>query len=327
MFGRAKHDDIPVIDNYECAVKCWGDIMPIRGRSEDVRPLGKRSKDQMRIVKNATTGNVHCYLYSTPVVTYHPDNTITLNVPEQWRTNTTAGFMSQVLGRYRADVGIRDGNIIIALKGPTCGFFRIGTETKFKITPSGLDLIGGNIVNITHSVNRKVMNAARKEVSGFVKYLKASHNLREGNYSVDEMRVLMQYLHTHGFTKDLEEPGKTSNVKWTLYTAGAFSRANPEFDAAAWCKRVRFAHRMMKEGTTEDWYVLSLWLVGSNYWWQGQDTIFAHQPELLDDITELLMVLTPNALIATPEPYGEIHRDRNRKAADLIAFINEVEER
>lgn len=78
MFGyrNSKYDAIPV-KCYREAKQCYEEVKPIRGRSADVRPLGKRRRDWECIVKVSDTAYA-IKLYSTNVVTYHEDGSIDL---------------------------------------------------------------------------------------------------------------------------------------------------------------------------------------------------------------------------------------------------------
>lgn len=78
MFGykNSKYDAIPV-KCYREAKQCYEEVKPIRGRSGDVRPLGKRRRDWECIVKVSDTAYA-IKLYSTNVVTYHEDGSIDL---------------------------------------------------------------------------------------------------------------------------------------------------------------------------------------------------------------------------------------------------------
>jgi hypothetical protein len=74
-------------DNYK---NLYESVKPIRGRAEDVRPLGQRRRDWETIEKRGD--NYACRLYQTDVVTYYPDNSIGL-VAGVWATPLTAEFM------------------------------------------------------------------------------------------------------------------------------------------------------------------------------------------------------------------------------------------
>jgi hypothetical protein len=325
MFGRFKGGGIPALSSYAEAMAHWENVKPIRGRRDDERPLGDRRKSEMQIARNLDT--VICVLYHTNVITFHPDDTITVNVPEEWRTHTTAEFIHAVLRNYTKYVGIADGDVVMALNGPTPGYFRMGTKTRFKLHPNRLELLGGNIVKNTHAVNRKAMNAARKEIDGFLTYLRGAHKLRDGLYSSDEMQILYDFLLNH---KQLEasfpfDSFMSSNFHWSLSLPLTNKWAGRGTSIMTWHDRVRFAMKLMREGSHEDWYAVSLWLVASSYLVPHGKDVNVHLGSLTQDITDMLLVTTPGALVATPEPYGVIKGDSNRQVAEVKNYIAEVE--
>ena len=78
--------------NYESMKKRHDETKPIRGRSTDVRPLGKHTRDFETI---SMVGDVvACKLYRTKVVKYYPDGRIGINIGG-WRTKTTGKFIGE----------------------------------------------------------------------------------------------------------------------------------------------------------------------------------------------------------------------------------------
>lgn len=65
-------------------------IKPIKGRAEDVRPIGKRRRDHERIEMDGDV--VACRLYNTQCVRYYPDGRIGLRT-DSWATPLTADFI------------------------------------------------------------------------------------------------------------------------------------------------------------------------------------------------------------------------------------------
>lgn len=88
-----------IIRNYEQARKLWENTAPIRGRAEDVRPLGKRRRDWETIVRvSLGEGENYAYaarLHSTNVVTWYPDGTMALHA-NGWHTPSTSAFINSV---------------------------------------------------------------------------------------------------------------------------------------------------------------------------------------------------------------------------------------
>lgn len=88
---------------YGMAKELYDSITPIRGRANDVRPLGDRRRTHEVIRKvhvrheetDAMVEAYACRLYSTDVVTYFPDDSITINT-DGWNTQPTMKFINWV---------------------------------------------------------------------------------------------------------------------------------------------------------------------------------------------------------------------------------------
>ena len=66
-------------------------IKPIRGRAEEVRPIGKRRRDWELIEQNED-GAIACRLYQTQVVVYYPNGIVGIKC-NTWATPLTAEFI------------------------------------------------------------------------------------------------------------------------------------------------------------------------------------------------------------------------------------------
>ena len=74
----------------------WLVTKPIRGRSEDIRPIGKRRRDWETVVRIERDGVVSygAKLYDTVCVEYFPDGAVTVRCGA-WSTYSTADFISR----------------------------------------------------------------------------------------------------------------------------------------------------------------------------------------------------------------------------------------
>ena len=325
MFGKANTKDLPALSSHADALAYWESIKPIRNRAEDERPLGDRRKSHIKIARKLD--NVVCVLYKTDVITFHPDDTVTISVPEEWRSNTTAAVIASVLRKHIRYMGIQDHDVVVAVNVPTYSSFRVGPATKFKLVPNGLELIEGNIVKETHAVNRKAMNAARADIKEFLTYLRGSHKVREGLYSSDEMSTLQEFLVKHRYTAPTIpiESFMSAGSNWALSLPSTNRWIGSHRHVGAWHERIKFALKMMREGSHEDWYAVSLWLVASSYYLATARNAHVDLSALITDVTDMLLVTVPDALIATPEPYGEIKVDGNRLPAAVKKVLAEME--
>lgn len=97
-----KTDSVPRIFNYSDAKRLYESVKPIRGK-EHIRPIGKRSKQNMRIDKRVVDG-VEVYeavLYHTACVRWYPDGRVLVD-DGGWATQSTAKFIARVLGGVSA---------------------------------------------------------------------------------------------------------------------------------------------------------------------------------------------------------------------------------
>jgi hypothetical protein len=321
MFGGLKNTGIYPIRDYEAAVYKWESTVPIRGRKDDERPIGKRNKAYMQIRKHPN-GDVACVLYRTEVVTFHPDNTITLHVPEQWQTNTTATFIAAVLGWNRVSSGVKDGNVILDLRGDN-NYIRLSNSTKLGIKEAGnLTLLGGNLVNIVYTINRKKMNAARAKVLKFRKYLAGVVKLRDGMFDPEESVGLDAFFARHGMgytVGDLDSwRGK---LQWSLKMPKDLWYFK-DVNRKVWHEQANKFVELAAKCDDEDMYGLTLWLVLSGGVSFGGRNIRVTEEALNYKLTDLLILTHPDVLEGIPEPQGEIKVNRYKHYVNVLKALD-----
>jgi hypothetical protein len=84
---------------YEKMAQHWEETKPIRGRADDLRPIGKRRRDWELITRKVVSANregdveyAYCaYLYRTEVVTYYPNGDVGFKT-HGWASPLTAEF-------------------------------------------------------------------------------------------------------------------------------------------------------------------------------------------------------------------------------------------
>lgn len=79
-----------IVRSYEQAKRHYESVKPLRGRSVDTRPLERRNRTQELIVKRGDAYALR--LYNTDVITWQPDNSMTLFL-DGWVSPTTAKFI------------------------------------------------------------------------------------------------------------------------------------------------------------------------------------------------------------------------------------------
>lgn len=172
----------------------WHDIKPIRGREEDVRPIGRRNRDWEQIVRVYNPNGEDSYaarLYETNVVTYNHDGSIDLYIGN-WPTTSTAKFMSDYLPRMMFATK-QKGHIYLCGRHPElsdgCGFRDqlIPPNTVIKIAQE----IGENgkrgkwrVKNAPmveqRVINREAMKQMRESVRPFINFTTTMFKLSDG---------------------------------------------------------------------------------------------------------------------------------------------------
>ena len=167
--------------------KWWHDqSTPIRGRSPEIRPLGRRRDVDTYWVREAEVGEggtavkvIDFMLYKTPVIRYYPDDTIELRT-EGWSSVSTHQMFMYALGRsvearsvrgstvltVDGKVQIMGGNDVVKLKA-----YKTSSNT------SRLSIVDSkNVYGYRH--NRKKWNEVNKQYKEFADYFKGFLSLR-----------------------------------------------------------------------------------------------------------------------------------------------------
>lgn len=160
-------EGLPRLRTYAQALDRYENIKPIRGRAKDTRPLGKRSKCNMRIEKDSTSGEVKAMLYATPVLTYNTDDIVTINMGG-WSTVSSQKFIGAVLG---TNCGSLSGKSVLHAEN---GVFLMkdGMRVKWELGDNGTSRL--NVLDyypsVIHKVKRGVLAEKRKTIKEFWEY-------------------------------------------------------------------------------------------------------------------------------------------------------------
>ena len=313
-----RNSGITMLTDYAEAARWYEITEPIRGSGTNagVRPLGHRNRPQFQILK--CDDNIICRCYSTDVVTFHPDNTITLSVPAYWRTGTTANFIEDVLGRARVNAGIKDHDVVMWVRGQNPGVFRVGEATKLEVQKDGyLKLTHRDRVNTIYSVDRTVMNAARKSVAAFSKSMIGMLKLKDGMFEKSEFEELSKFLHAKGFGHHtVANTGAVTKSVWTIEEVKEHWIYG-EVKSEEWFARTKLFLDLAKSGDSAIHYPLTLWLAFSQGGWNIR-TFQVSIPSMKKALDLLLMVHTPGALMAREESLGAVERCRYRSLDKFI---------
>lgn len=157
---------LPYLSSYAQAVAHYDSVKPIRNRHPDVRPLGLRRRDEATIVKHAD--RVECWLYNTPVITFTPDDVVTLRT-DGYDTQMTASMIGCVL--YRMGVKSRqfDSSIVLYIDNKK---YRVFSGIQLKVdNQTGRPVVLNGQKDTYHVVSRTRLNEVRGKYKPFIEYV------------------------------------------------------------------------------------------------------------------------------------------------------------
>ena len=194
--------------SYEQAVAKHDSIQPIRGRSTDTRPLGRRFNDNLTI-RRLHDDSIAVRLYYTNIITYRPDGTIEL---EPYASKLTDDAVRQIL---RGGVSTQYTNPA----GPVLWVKHKGYRIPdFAVLDKDLNLIAGSKPFTKYSVDRKLSNKAMEE-SGFNQFsLWLRTQLRIGIDPRQGDRWASQYI-SDNTVRCLDQPSYYTDIvrEWSAY--------------------------------------------------------------------------------------------------------------
>jgi hypothetical protein len=182
--------DLPVLHDYAAAKRRFENTKPIRGRVDEVRPLGKRSKSHVRIEMGGdgtdmgcdTGDNVHVVLYSTRVVTYYPDGRIRLYVGN-WSSDSTHQLINHVVPFHPRVHSFSGKSWFTSYHGWSSGEFVVPAEGALmqRGEYNTWELTNPERVTI-QNINRKGMNEVRREYKPLYNYVRGLVKLTRNDF-------------------------------------------------------------------------------------------------------------------------------------------------
>ena len=203
---------LPSIDSYAEVKARYEKTKPIRGRVEDVRPLGKRSSTHMQIKKIGD--NYALVLYNSNCVMWYPhvvdnltgkiEERVGVSVGNYYPTVSTADFLDNVL-----PLGLRASmqNNVMRVQG--CPVPQHTSEQEDWLHFTNINNSGWVAQNRTseyvHRISRKAANDVRKRCAAFTDWAKGYLSLRESRIPNEEVAHI-KYMSK----EDVKETFKTA---------------------------------------------------------------------------------------------------------------------
>ena len=164
------------LQDYAAALRHHDDIKPVR--NSNTRPIAERRKQHFNIRKHGESIIVR--LHSTDIITYTPDNRVTLNVGGYNTISTRAAI--------RAVAGVTmDGNSPLWVQDYDHKYYLYKDNMQLEVQGYRTLKIIDPIQSVIHTLNKKVMNALRKDYAPFINYLKGFIKLVGEDGFTDEM--------------------------------------------------------------------------------------------------------------------------------------------
>ena len=169
------------INSYEFFEELYAGIKPIRGRSEQVRPIGERRRDWEQIVRKVQPDGSASYaarLYQTDVVEYYANGDVVVRTGG-WATPSTAEFIHEhspfACWKRYSKVWVRvRGNPDAPMAYPVGGELRFKQVGEHKYEPVEPVVIRKRVVD------RDKAKLAREPLKPFVAWAKMFLKLSDG---------------------------------------------------------------------------------------------------------------------------------------------------
>ena len=294
MYGNSLgNSGITQLTNYEQALKHYESVVPIRGHGSNAgtKPLGMRNKPQFQIVMD-TSDAVSCRLYKTDVITFRPDGFIRFRT-DRYTTSTTANFIAQVLGTPCSKF---DNRLILAVNG---GAYTVNEMLVLR-SEGGAYKVWRCEPDIVHTIDRKTMNAIRKDMREFINYVSGVMKMQEGKLSPDE--------YDEGLKPLAGTLGATLRTQVPRITIDSWSHSHTQTSAL-----IDKFLSLVRSGDAGNWYLSFLWLVhSSSHTWSSQVVHYVYN-EVMDTLNDILIAANPHVLKAVKVDAGVVKVDRYKK--------------
>jgi hypothetical protein len=182
--GYATVMNVPSVHTYALARNLYNSILPIRGRSPEIRPLGNRRDADSYWVK-MEGDDVVFMLYKSPVITYKPDGGVVLT-PDTYSTVSTHQFFNRVLG-----VGANASRQVTVITLGDKRYTIRGKDTlTLKMVDGNWQCVEGAKAQFSWHLDRRQATNVRTRYKEFRTYFKGMVNLRTEE-------IVMQYYNSN----------------------------------------------------------------------------------------------------------------------------------
>lgn len=177
-------------------------IKPIRGRAEDVRPIGRRHRDWETIEMDGDV--VACRLFNTHVVRYYPNGSIGVRC-DSWATNLTAEFVHT----HSPWQCYKRNNKLWVIVGDADGGYKHYPvpdrgELVFERGDKSWQPVGDVVIE-KRVINRSRAKEARAPYQPFLEWAKTFLKMSDGWIMHETRKQVMRFSLKNGFSRGYDE--------------------------------------------------------------------------------------------------------------------------
>ena len=215
---------LTLLKTYEQASKHERDVVPIRRRTPECKPIGDR-KDTHFSIRRLPDESIVAQCYRSDLIRWYPDGRIFIT-NGGYTSQTSHDFIGRLLGptRWNSICSTYDGKTWIRTKDGVFPLAGGGQFFTWDLQDNPHQLIA-EVPNypVNHQINKPAMRAARKEIAPFVKYFNNIMKLTQWAPMENPRPYLgtPQQIHAHMVGDDTEKWGLV--LAWLVQT-GTVSR-------------------------------------------------------------------------------------------------------
>ena len=300
LWGHGNCGLIPRLHSYDDAKKHYEQVVPIRGRKQLVKPLGKNRRFTWYRIVEQTVANQSenseykyyaCQLFDRDTVSFYPNGDIHINT-SGWRDVNTGAFINCVLNGLGNMVSESGKWFFQNSKGQ---LFKFEKDMVIRKNEEGIYMPTVMIADKVHRVNRKAINAIRKKYKGIVDYGKTM-------LSLDPKLTKMERM-------ELTKNGITAN-RFVPYNH--WESQDSALSRARWFE---LADKQSESGDLELLYDLAQYVATAAGHYSYRDDRYSCQPDWYENyIDEMIKYQFADEVFTTEElPIGQASADRNKK--------------
>lgn len=307
LWGHGNRASIPPLHTYEDAKAHFEKVVPIRGRGEQVKPLGKNRRYTWyriaeKIVANQFENSEYrvytCQLFGKDTVSFFPNGDIHINT-DGWRSITTGSFINCILTSGVGNIQSESGKWYFTN--------HIGESFRF-INNMILRKEDGwykpteVVPDVVHRINRKAMNSIRNKYRHVIDYGKSMLAIDPKLTKVSAMELSKNGISSNRFlpyhywqSKDTDQ----SRAKW-----------------------FELASKQRESGDLELLYDLARYVAMSAGRYSYRDDTYSCEPTAFAGYVDEMMKFEFKDEIFNKEvlPIGEVSADRNKKYFNVRVY-------